>query len=91
MERAQPSCDNLIPHGAEVLVAVGECRKVMRDAQTEVQPFTAAYYAVATVTAALDALAMTMTNDANALDAQRGRAAAKQIGYQDCDDGEAPF
>ena len=50
-----------IPHAADLLEAMGQFRRRVIDASTEVRPFGAAYYALSTVAAAIDSLATFMT------------------------------
>ena len=50
-----------IPHAAELLDAMGQFRRRIIDATTEVRPFGAAYHALSTVAAAIDSLATFMT------------------------------
>ena len=50
-----------IPHAAEVLAAMGACRKKLIDAQSEVRPFGTAYHALAMVTTAIDSAAQFIT------------------------------
>jgi len=52
---------DVIPHSAELLKVLGDCRKRVIDAHTEVRPFGAAYHALSMVTTAIDALATFMT------------------------------
>ena len=52
---------DVIPHSAELLKVLGDCRKRVIDAHTEVRPFGAAYDALSMVTTAIDALATFMT------------------------------
>ena len=50
-----------IPHAAEVLAAMGACRRRLIDAQSEVRPFGTAYHALAMVTTAIDSAARFIT------------------------------
>jgi len=52
---------DVIPHSAELLKVLGDCRKRLIDASTEVRPFGAAYHALSMVTTAIDTLATFMT------------------------------
>ena len=52
---------DVIPHSAELLKVLGDCRKRVTDAHTEVRPFGAAYHALSMVTTAIDAMATFMT------------------------------
>jgi len=52
---------DVVPHAPELLRLLGECRKRLIDASTEVRPFGAAYHALSMVTTAIDALATFMT------------------------------
>ncbi len=52
---------DVIPHSADLLKVLGDCRKRVIDAHTEVRPFGAAYHALSMVTTAIDALATFMT------------------------------
>ena len=52
---------DIVPHAAEVLAAMGTCRKRLIDAQSEVRPFGTAYHALAMVTTAIDSAARFIT------------------------------
>ncbi len=52
---------DVIPHSAELLKVLGDCRKRVIDASREVRPFGAAYHALSMVTTAIDSLAHFMT------------------------------
>ncbi len=52
---------DIVPHAAEVLAAMGVCRKKLIDAQSEVRPFGTAYHALAMVTTAIDSAARFIT------------------------------
>ena len=60
VQRARRQGDT-IPHAAELLDAMGQFRRRIIDATTEVRPFGAAYHALSTVAAAIDSLATFMT------------------------------
>lgn len=50
-----------VPHAPELLRLMGECRKRLIDASTEVRPFGTGYHAIHLVTTAIDSLAHFMT------------------------------
>ncbi len=52
---------DVIPHAPELLKLLGECRRRLIDASTEVRPFGTGYHAIHLVTTAIDALATFMT------------------------------
>ncbi len=60
VQRARGKGD-VISHAPELLGVLGDCRKRLLDASTEVRPFGAAYHALSMVTTAIDALATFMT------------------------------
>ncbi len=60
VQRARGKGD-VISHAPELLRVLGDCRKRLLDASTEVRPFGAAYHALSMVTTAIDALATFMT------------------------------
>ncbi len=60
MKRARGRGDT-IPHSTELLKLLGECRKRLIDASTEVRPFGTGYHAIHLVTTAIDFLAHFMT------------------------------
>lgn len=52
---------DVVPHAPDLLKVLGDCRRRLIDASTEVRPFGAAYHALSMVTRAIDALATFMT------------------------------
>jgi len=52
---------DVIPHSTELLKLLGECRKRLIDASTEVRPFGTGYHAIHLVTTAIDSLVHFMT------------------------------
>ncbi len=66
-----------IPDAADLLVAMGQFRRRVADATTEVRPFGAAHHALSVVTAAIDSLGVFMTGSREPFGSEPQARAAK--------------